>query len=335
MPYDAQAIRDKLKKTMGRNFNDPDKFVPSAYKGFDKFRFFVLPPVLEGDTIKTATGSGTAKKSMEQFYVMHAEHWINKRPYPCPRVYSEDKDGCELCQFGFDLMKDETDKKKRQLIAQQWLPTQSYSVNIYFPAIDPNPEPIRSRVMYYDGPKTCFDLWTAAMMREDAGDPTDPQAFGVFYDEMAAFLFQLELTQFGGNNSYRTSKFLANMGAKQIHKDVKSVLDRRIDLFSKIEAPNLDNLKRIFRQLTEGDDEPTHGESNGGGFDKDESLPSTGNVLDESTAPATKPVVVSNNKAATKPASTVLEEDPAAEVIDGGTGDDEVDRLLSQLDSED
>ena len=73
--YDVNAIRQKLKQSMSGKFTDPDEFKPDKAKSTTeaiKYRFFVLPPLFKGDVLK----SGTVARSMDQFFISHANHWI-------------------------------------------------------------------------------------------------------------------------------------------------------------------------------------------------------------------------------------------------------------------
>jgi hypothetical protein len=152
MPYDVDAIRKKLKATMTGKFSDPDEFRPEKAKSNTdpiRYRFFFLPPLVEGERVK----SGLITRGMDnQFFIQHANHWFNDKPTPCPRVW----DGgapCPICQFGFDLLKDEkikNDEDKRRAIIKQWMPTTQYMTNIFFPSVKTNPEDLRGRVMFYN-----------------------------------------------------------------------------------------------------------------------------------------------------------------------------------------
>jgi hypothetical protein len=235
MPYDVEAIRKKLKASMSGKFSDPDEFRPEKAKSQSepvKYRFFFLPPLAMGDVLK----SGKVNQGMEQFFISHANHWINDKPHPCPRVWGQG-DKCPICNYGFDLLKDEIIKKddnKRQAVIKQWMPTQYYMTNIFFLQTKENPEDLRGRVMFYNAPKTIIDICMACLMRDDAGDPESPEAFGVFFDENAGFPFELQVLKSGRNNSYKTSKFLAtprpmvrNQDGSANPKAISEVLARR------------------------------------------------------------------------------------------------------------
>lgn len=274
MPYDIEAIRKKLKDSMAGKFADPDEFRPEKGKSTTepiKYRFYILPPIMEGDKLK----SGVVKRGMEQFFIAHANHWVNQKPYPCPRVW--DHSECPLCSMGFSLLKDTKDDNQKRKIREQWMPATYYMVNIFFPNTKMNPEDLRNKVKFYNAPKTCFDLWSSALLKDNCGSPEDPEAFGVFYDERAAFMFELCVLKQGLQNSYKTSKFLSNGGKPQpmvVDKDGKpndkvltALLALRHDLWSKIEIPDMEKIKKLYAALAEGDDEPR---TSSGSFDEDE-----------------------------------------------------------------
>lgn len=359
--YDVQAIRNKLKSTMTGKYSDPDEFKPEKANSTTdplKYRFFIMPPLLKGDVLKT----GEVKRSMEQFFISHANHWINDKPYPCPRVW--DGSDCKVCQFGFDLLKEEANQKdedKRRKIIRQWMPTTYHMVNIFFLNWKGNPEELRGKVKFYNASKTLFDQWTTTLMRDDCGDPEDPQAFGIFFDENAAFTYELQVLKQGRQNSYKTSKFLSNGGepvpmikAKpgESNEEVLAKLLRcRHNLWDKITAPDIEKLERVFSVMTHGDD------SDDGGFDQDEN--DSNNRLIENKVAATKSVakptkaVVTDDEADDEDVVTHLSDDddlsseipiakakpstnhatkPQAKADDDDSS--EIDDLLSQLDDD-
>jgi len=144
-------------------------------------------------------------------------------------------------------------------------------MNIYFPDVKGNPEELRGRVMFYNAPKTVIDICSAVLMRDDCGDEEEPEAYGVFFDENAGFVFELQVLKQGRQNSYKTSKFRATKkpmialenGQPDFAK-LTSLLAMRHDLFSKIETPDSEKIKRLFEVMVNGDD------SGGSGFDSNE-----------------------------------------------------------------
>jgi len=346
MAYDVDAIRKKLQKSMGR-FNDPDLFKPEkAQDGTTslKYRFFVLPPLMKGDD----TRSGPAIKSMEQFFATHGNHWINDRPHPCPRVYGGDD--CPVCTFGFDLLRDEKDTDKRRLIVQQWMPQSYYMVNIYFPNVKTNPEDLRGKVKYFNASKTCFDQWTTCLLRDDAGDSDDPEAFGVFFDETEAFCYQLEVLKSGRNNSYKSSKFLSNGGESTAiaknkdgspdKKAIAAILAKRVDLFAKIEEPDLDKISKLASSMINGDD----GDDDSG-FDEDETVKASSTKVEakveakaeakaesvtEDTLEDELPFDVTSDKESKEESAT----EKSGSASDGTDANKEIEDLLGQLDDD-
>jgi hypothetical protein len=273
MQYDVEAIRKKLQQTMKGKFNDPDEFRPEKAKSADvpiEYQFFVLPPLLTGDQLK----SGKVTKSMDQFFVQHANHWINDKPYACPRVW--DGTECPICSHGFELLKTDkvkNDEELRKKVVAQWMPQTYYMMNVYFAVSQKNPEDLRGRVMFYNAPKTIIDTCSACLMRDDAGDPESPEAFGVFFDENNAYKFRLLVLKQGRNNSYKTSKFVnvpspicRNQDNTPNAAAIAQVLAGRHNLWDKIDVPDMDKIKKAYAIITSGDDEP----STGGGFDRDE-----------------------------------------------------------------
>lgn len=354
--YDVQAIRNKLKTTMTGKYSDPDEFKPEKANSTTdplKYRFFIMPPLLKGDMLKT----GEVKRSMEQFFISHANHWINDKPYPCPRVW--EGGDCKVCQFGFDLLKEEANQKdedKRRKIIRQWMPTTYHMVNIYFLNWKGNPEELRGKVKFYNASKTLFDQWTTTLMRDDCGDPEDPQAFGIFFDENAAFTYELQVLKQGRQNSYKTSKFLSNGGepvpmikAKpgESNEEVLAKLLRcRHNLWDKITTPDIEKLERVFSVMTHGDD------SDDGGFDQDENVSTK--IVENKVAskPATKPSKpVDDDDSDDEDVVTHLSDDlssempiskkepkpaakPAAKASAADDDANEIDDLLSQLDDD-
>lgn len=365
MGYDVEAIRKKLKQSQSGKFVDPDEFKPGKATSTnepDKYRFFVLPPFDEGVQLK----SGVTKTKMDQFFIQHGNHWVNDRPHACPRVW--DGSDCQICNFGFDLLRDEKDEDKRRSIIKQWMPTTYYVVNLYFPNWDKNPEDLRGKVKWYNAPKTCFDIWTACLMREGPGDPDEPEAWGVFFDESAGFLFELNVLKQGKQNSYKTSKFLSQKGVgipmarnpdgSPNAKGLATLLKLRHDLFSKVEIPDPEKIQRLYRVMAEGDDPDEVG-----GFDHDETKepkPESKPKQKSESKPKSEPKPKSESKKMVddddiidsgpvdsdsvdsesdlideKPLVEDLVESPESTDSKSDVGSDEIESLLSQLDDDD
>ncbi len=338
MPYNIDDIRKKLKDSSKGKSIDPDEFRPKKIDNQNdqmKYRFFILPPFQQGDKVR----GGAASQSMDQFFIHHGTHWIQNRPHACPRLHYNEE--CPICQFGFDLLGETKDDEKRKNIVRDWMPNSAYMVNIFFPPwIKSNPEELRGRVMFYNAPKTCFDLWMACVMRDESNEE-DPEAFGVFFDETAGFLFELNVVRKGKNNSYAASKFIANNGQPQpmVRDDnFKMLLESRHNLFEKLQKPDPVAIKRLATSLIDGDSASV--EEGSSGFDVDESTPVKSNTKsfsaeapfdEESPKPKTKKVIVEDDeddapiiKKKSNPVNKKQDDD-----------EESVERLLSQLNDDD
>ena len=331
MPYDLNAIRQKMKQMDGRR-SDPDEFRPAKAKPGEvlKYRFFILPGVLQGDKLK----SGVATKSMDMFFVNYGQHWIKQQPHVCPRIYEGSE--CELCSFGLKLLRDKTlSESDRQQIRQDWLPSSAYVVNIYFSNWKTNPEEVRGKVMYYKAPKTLFDKWSACINNDapdqaDGGDDDDPQAYGAFFDENSAWLFELQVELSGKSNGYKTSKFVIGADRKPtpIVKDeagkpnkkaIDAVLASRIDICARLEPSDQNKIRALANSLIHGEDEPVKS-----GFQIDEE------EEEKVVAPKkAKPDPIVESK---KPAPVIEDEDDDDD--DDSIGGSDLDSLLGQLDDD-
>jgi hypothetical protein len=324
--YDIAAIRNKLKAKSGSKFKDPNEFRPTQPKDGEtfKYRFFVLPPLQAGDTCV----EGKASRDMDMFYVPNGSHWINNRPYPCPRVHDEET--CPLCDLAFDLMNEVgDDKKKKSEIAKTYLPRGQHGMNIYFLNSEVNHEDLRGKVKWYNPSKQVYDIMEKCLYAEDQGDQVDPQAFGVFYDEEAAYVFQLECAKDAGYVSYKTSKFLAAAGkrpiaAKKVDGEIVAVpdkitelLDLRYDVYTKFETRNVADLDGVVNRILNKDD------SNDAGFDVDE----------VEVVATSKPV--SQDIAGEEPVTEDVEEVPSETKMaasDDDVTEDELEDLLGEID---
>lgn len=272
--YDLNSMRKKLKDRNG-GFKDPNQFIPPQVKDGEKkiWRFYVLPPLQEGE----GTSDGVASKGMDLFYVPNGSHWVSKKPHACPRIHDETE--CPMCSYAFELMSETDDKDKRRAIAKNYLPQQRYAVNIYFPNIEANPEEVRGKVMWFNAPKQVYDIWDSCIMRDTPGDDADPQAYGVFFDEEAAYLFQLEAQKHGDYNEYKSSKFLSNVGKQPLAKakkgdqvvpDAKRISDilaQRFDLFTKFDDRDVNKIHGLVDNIK--NKEPG---GDGDGFDEDDNV---------------------------------------------------------------
>jgi len=220
----------------------------------------------EGEKIQ----GGTMPESMDAFFLRTGSHWIDSRPYGCLRVNKSEE--CPICDYGFDMMDGVEDKETRSAIAKKLMPNEGYVVNIYFPDIKANPEKVRGKVMWYRAPYTVMKIWERILDNEDdGGDETEPQAFGIFYNPMESFLFQLEAQLQGMNNSYQTSKFITapqlfakpmvqTSGGEADMDAIGAIMDKRHNLFDSHIDTTLEELGAIVDKMTgkepETKDEP-------------------------------------------------------------------------------
>lgn len=337
--YKIDDIRKKLSSALKGKSMDPDEFRAKKVENNNeviKYRFFVLPPFKAGDKLK----GGPASQNMEQFFIHHGVHWIQNRPHPCPRLHHGEE--CPICSFGFELLKETKDEDRRKAIMSDWMPSSSYLVNIHFPAwVKSNPEELRGRTMFYNAPKTCFDLWTACIMR-DSSSEEDPEAFGVFFDETAGFLFELNVARKGKNNSYAASKFIANNGVAQpmVRDDnFKALLESRHNLFDKFQKPDMLAIKRLADSLINGDSASVEESA---GFDVDETEePKQKSKSFSNEAPVREDTKAKSNKLAfdadeeepaPKPKSRPK---PSAKFEEEDDEEDKVEKLLNSLNSDD
>lgn len=273
--YDLQAIRKQVRQRVERDRMDPNEFrAPKAEAGkpAEKFRFYILPPFQKSDQLAT----GPAARSMGEFFIQNGAHWITRKRFGCPRVIAEQV--CEICDYGFALIKETDNKDERSKIAKDLLAGAYYMVNIYFPPMDTTPEPLRGKVKWYNCPKTVFDMWMECLYRDDAGgDAEHPEPFGVFYAECAAYLFELSVKKVGRGNNYEASRFLTAPGLEKRAiarlkdtpdiKRIEAILAMRHDLFSKIPEIQPQVISQIAAKLKAGGD--LEGIETGG-FDEDE-----------------------------------------------------------------
>lgn len=256
MSYDINAMREKVRKQIQRRSSDPDEFKPPKLKPGEEaqYRFFVLGPYNKDDQLK----QGPASSDLESgFFMNFGQHFgVCKPPLVCPRIYSGSE--CKFCDHAFELYKAAgDDKDAKSLIRNDWMPAQYYVVNIYFPPGNKNPPDLENKVMYYKAPKTVLDIWFKALENTGPGDNADPQAYGGFFDERSAFMFQLVVKFKGQNNSYENSKFLSNGGVPMAMSDdngIEMILAARHDLAVKLEKPDQLALTRHFDVVVNGSD---------------------------------------------------------------------------------
>lgn len=324
-----EEVRRRMQKKSGGGFTkDPMQFSPKQVKDGEtaKYKFYVLPPLEQGD----ACATGKASKTMDLWYVTVGTHWINRRPYECPRHH--DDANCPYCQLGFDLLKDCDDQDSKRNIISNYLAKSSHVVNIYFPPLESNPPELRGKVMWYSLPKAAFDAMEKAIMHDgSAEDSDDPVAYGLFYDPNDAYVFQLEVNHKGGFNEYSASKFLVKTKGPIARKQdgsadqvaIDKLLAVRHDIFTKYPARDANVLQAKVDEVLRG--------KNG-----DDQEPET------RVAPKVEHKAQPTTQRAPAPATTkVVREEPLAEKItkelpkagakNDDPSDEELDKLLKEL----
>ena len=336
-----EEVRKRMAAKKGGRVRDPFQFnAPQAKPGEElKYKFYVLPGLNEGETC----ANGVASRNMELWYNPVGTHWINQRPYECPRAH--DGVDCPFCQLGFDLLKDTDDDETRRSIIKTYLARNSFAVNIYFPPFESTPPDLRGKVMWYSMPKTIFDVMEATIMKNTAGDDTDPQAYGLFYDPMDAYVFQLDIRKQGEFNDYKQSKFLpSTKGAMIKNKDgeaveaaIAKVLAMRHDLFTKFAARDAALLRQRADEILKPEPDRKSAQVV---EDKmvEETVAET--IAEPETAPVAKPVTQAKptTQATAKPATqakptTQATAKPAAKAtpVVSEPDDEELTRLLNDI----
>ena len=279
--YDLATMRKNINDKKG-SFRDANEFVPPKAKPGQEinYRFYILPPLQAGDK----TVDGKASRGMDVYFLQNGAHWINKKPFSCPRVH--DGEECDLCTYGFDLMAEvqgdgQEAKKAKSAIARNYLPPQKNAVNIYFPKDPVNPEELWGRVMWFNASKTITNIGEACLMADDGGDELKPRAYGIFYDEENAYLFNLTIKEKGGFNDYESSMFLPTskrpiVGTKQADGSILAdptkielVLGKRHDLYTKFQPADGIKIAAILKSLIEK--KSGGGGGDDAGFDNDDS----------------------------------------------------------------
>jgi len=250
-----KKVREKLSQQKGSR-RDPWMFRVPAVKPNEslKYRFVVLPGLAKGSKCV----DGVVSKGMDDmFCVSGGQHWINQRPYGCPRQF--DGQECPWCNLGFNLLNECDLEEERKKISRMYLPRSVFAVNIFFPAFPMNPSDLHNKVMWYTMPKTIYDKMEDCLMRENAGDDPehDPKPFGMFYDPEDCLVFQLEVTHKGGYNNYESSKFLLNrQSIGETKEEIQAILDQRHDLWSKFPQRDATELHKLLEKLYGGTNPP-------------------------------------------------------------------------------
>lgn len=335
-------VRKRLKEQRGGYQKDPNEWRPPKVGEGDtwKAKAFVLPPVQKGDKVS----SGVATATMDELlpFIQVGDHWVNKKKYPCPRVYDGDK--CPLCEFGFELFTDTTDKQTRRKISQKYLPRTYQAVNLYFPDISSNPEDLRGRVVYTSLSKTIADVLDACLNRDDdGGDPDEPLPFGIFWDPDECYPLSIKIKHKGGYNDYSQTKLLPKLQPLADDADkVEEILAQRHDLVAKFPERTEENLKtltKIVDQVVNGagdDDDDDDDDDGDSGFDSDETDESD-ETTEEKPEKAKAKTSTRTKKADPDPEpeteTTVVEDDSDGDGDGDGDDDDDLADLLSKIEA--
>lgn len=316
-----QKLRDRLTQKKGGFRRDPNEWkAPQVTQGEEfKAKAYILPPLEKGEPC----ASGEAQMGMDGlFFHQVGDHWVERKRYPCPRVYDNDK--CDYCQLGFDLLGETDDKKARSEISRTYLPRTQYVCNLYFPDIKTNPDDVRGKVLYYAMPKTIFDKLEECIQNDSAGDdPDDPQAWGIFYDPQDAYPLSIVVNKKGDYNSYVDSKLLAAGRGKiaSSQKKIDEILAQRHDVPAKYPERTTENrqtLKGFVDAIMNGTTTDSDSSSSSSGFDSDE------------TSSEKAPADVEEKE--TETTSEVSEDTSETTSDDGGVVEDaELDKLLNSL----
>jgi len=265
-------IQQGMKEQRGGG-RDPNQFRPPNVNPEEtaKFRFIVLPGVIEGDkcvggpatrTMQKVSGVEPSSKDMDEklyfetsFCVNGGVHWIDRRPYGCPRLF-DDGETCPWCELGFELRNQTDLEEERRRISSLYLPRPMFGCNIYFPPSKVNPTELHEKVMWYSMPKTVFDKTEEVLMRSDPGDKEDkedPLPWGIFYDPKECLIFQLEVTHKGGFNNYDKSKFLTSKYQLSDNDEgIQKILDQRFDIWEKVPRRDVAMLTGMLEKVQGG-----------------------------------------------------------------------------------
>lgn len=331
-------VRKRYQEQSGRRSQDPNEWKPpKVQEGKEyKVKFIILPPLEVGD--KCYGGTNTTNMRGLPTY-RGGTHWINNRPYECPRLH--DNEECKYCQYGFDLLSETEDKDDRRQILRAYVANEFYAVNIYFPPYKSCPPDLRGKVMWWKvTQKTVWTKFRECLERneEDArGDtPEEELPWGFFYEPDEAYQFLLHVTSKGDFNNYELSKFIASTKGPIIAGDdgevdwekLQPILDQRHDLGAKFDARDGAKLAGMVDAL----DSPEPESEADSGFDEDELLDedtsstaataSSDDELIDDTEEATPEEPKAESKSTSKKKSA-----PPADEVD----DDEVDALLQEL----
>ena len=303
--YDAESAKANLKKLKSQKSVDPNRFTPNkaTTQQSHSYVFFILPPLELGEPCSDGkvAGAKTADMGMDgQFAIRGGNHWASQKPYACPRIQANEE--CELCNTGFELMKDipktEENKKARSAIAKSYLGQEYFIANVYFHPMfsKQNPPAVNGKVMYLDLPRAILNRCESVL---EADPEMQGKAAGVFYDPMRAFPLEMKVTLVNGYNNYEQSAFLAApsaIGANE--EEIEKILASRHCLFDKLEKIDLAQIHKINNALLNAQHDDA-GDDQAGGSVVSESVETAPAPVE--TAPAAKPTGL---PAANKPAAT-------------------------------
>lgn len=339
-------VRKRYQEQSGKRAADPNEWKPpKARPGQElNFKFVVLPPL---DIGERCVGGKNETNMMGLPTYRGGTHWVNNRPYECPRLH--DGEDCAYCQFGFDLLSETEDKDDRRQILRTYVANEFYAVNIYFPPFKSNPPELRGKVMWWKvTQKTVWQKFKECLDRDEdsaTGDtPEENKPWGFFYEPDESYVFLLKITSKGEFNNYDGSEFLvstkgpiiANKAGEPDMEKIQVLLDQRHDLGSKFSARDASKLAEMVRSL-----ENPEPETESSGFDEDELLEDATKTTAKAAAPKATPPSSSDEllddevsepapqakAVATKPAKPAT---AAAVDVD----DEEVDSLLAELQDE-
>ena len=309
-----EKMRQRMKDEKGSS-RDPAMFrVPNTKPNETfKYRFVVLPGIAKGQKCITGEASATMDerqwpgedgtiKKMPWFCVSGGLHWIDRRPYGCPRLF--DKAKCPWCELGFELRRECDVEDKKRALAKLYLPRTMSAVNIYFPPSNVNPADLHGKVMWYQMPKTVFDKMEECWMRDGPGDDpeNDPKPYGMFWDPEDCLIFQVEVTHKSGYNNYESSKFLVKRHRlAETPEEIQAILDQRHDIVAKFPPRNAKELADLLEKVGQGEIPKTSGADG----DEDEELP------EQKSAPKAAPSKSAQQKAAPAPAAAAPAPAPA------------------------
>lgn len=255
-----EKVRKELAARTGGRAADPNEWrPPKASAGQElNFKFIVLPPLKPNDAV---TG-GKSRTDMKELYsVRVGQHWINNKPYTCPRVH--DGTDCPYCAHGFALLSETDDQEQRKQIVRAYLPKEAHVVNVYFPAFQSTPPDLQGKVKWVAiTQRAVWDKFNACISLDEeqaGGDtPEEQKAWGFFYEPEESYIFSLNITLKNKYNDYSQSKFIPSTRGPIVRKKdgtldeerLKLILAQRHDLGTKFQAPDVAKLEQLLKAVT-------------------------------------------------------------------------------------